>query len=138
MKVDVAYFSKTGHSKKIAEVIAKELSLTPYDLKQTPALDCDLLFLVTGVYGGEAAPEVLSFIDTLSPDSVRKVCLVTSSMGNKPPEKVHEALRRKNISVAYDEYTCKGSFLFFGMGHPSASEVEGAAEFARKAAEKLA
>lgn len=132
MNRNVLYLSKTGHSKKIADAIAQELNLPSADLKDSPALPgTDLLFLVTGIYGGKCDPKVLEFIDTLSPQTIRRVCLVTSSAGNTAAVMARQALERRGIPVAREEYTCRGSFLFFGMGHPNARELAGAVDFAR-------
>lgn len=134
MRTAVIFATKTGHSRKLAEAIGKELAVEPQEFKQFSGIQpVDLLFLAGGIYAGKSLPEFLGFIQSLQPEMVRKVVLVTSSMGKKTrQETIRQLLLEKGIEVAKDEYTCQGSFLFFGMGHPDASELEAAAAFARE------
>lgn len=137
MSINVVYFSKTGHSKKLAEVIAQELSVLSQDLQETPTPQTsDLLFLVTGIYASKSAPEVLRLIDSLDPKIVPRVCLVTSSMGQTSPKTIRKLLEDKGVYVLPEEYRCKGSFLLFGKGHPTSQELTDAATFARQIATK--
>lgn len=134
MKTEVVYFSKTGHSKKLAQAVAEALSVEARDLsRQGAKIKTDLLFLVSGVYGGSPDPKVLEFIETMSPEDVKKVVLITSSMGQKRQDVIRLALEKKLIPVMADEYTCKGSFLIFSMGHPTQDEIKGACDFALNA-----
>lgn len=132
MSIEVVYFSKTGHSRKIAEAVAAELGVTAQDIKGSPMLeDANPLFLITGMYASKSDPEVLKFIERLDPQAVSRVCLITSSLSKMAPEDIPQALRSRGIPVHPEVYRCRGSFLFFGLGHPSASELAGAAAFAR-------
>lgn len=138
MDINVVYYSKTGHSKTIARAAAQALSLEAADLSRLDAPpQCDLLFLVSGIYGGVADPKTTAFVETLTRENVGRVCLMTTSMGQKPQTELRTLLENKGIPVLRGEYTCKGSFLFFGLGHPSRTEISGAGEFARRTVESL-
>ncbi len=138
MNIHVIYHTKTGHSRQIAHAVAHSLDVEATDLKDLngPLLS-DLMFLVTGVYGGKADPKVTAFIAQLSPDHVKQVCLITSSIGNTPQIELRQLLQSGGIQVLRDEYTCKGSFLLFGLGHPSEGELQQAADFARSVADSV-
>lgn len=138
MNIHVIYHTKTGHSRKIAHAVARSLDLEAADLKDLngPPVS-DLMFLVTGVYGGKADPKVTDFIAQISPENVKQVCLITSSMGNIPQAELRQLLQSRGVNVLRDEYTCKGSFLLFGLGHPSSGELQQAADFARSVADAL-
>ena len=138
MNIHVIYYSKSGHSRKLAQAIAQALSLEALELTQVSAdLSSDLVFLITGIYGGAADPKVKNFAGALSPTSIRRVCLITSSMGKKPQTEVRAILENQGIKVLRGEYLCKGSFLFFGMGHPSKDEIREAVDFAQRTVESL-
>lgn len=138
MNIHVIYFSKSGHSRTLAQAVAKALSLEALELTQVPAdLSSDLVFLVTGIYGGVPDPKVKEFAAALSPQSIRRVCLITSSMGKKPQTEIRSILENQGIKVLRAEYLCKGSFLFFGMGHPSKEEIREAVDFAQRTVESL-
>ena len=135
MNVALAYFSKTGHSKKIMEAVSKCMGLTAYNLKETPAPgELDLLILATGIYAGKCDPFLLNWIENLAPGQVKRAALITSSMSRSRQEIIREALAKRGVKVDGEEYTCKGSFLLFGRGHPDVAEIEGAVAFAKKAA----
>jgi flavodoxin len=135
MKTALVYFSRTGHSKRIAKAIAEALQITPLDVKSKPVLDeVDLLFIVGGIYGGASSPELKAYAEGLSKSSVKKAALITSCLNRIHRQSmIREILTRKGIDVAPDEFVCRGSFLFFGLGHPSKEEIGAAISFARKA-----
>lgn len=134
MKTAIVYFSKTGHSKKIANAIAKELKITAMNIKENQKpQNVDLLFIVGGIYGNESMPEMTNYIKSLSLENVKKAALVTSCASkNVPQTTVRKLLQEKNIEVLEDEFICQGSFLVMGMGHPNKADIQLAVEFANK------
>ena len=56
MKISLCYSSLTGHSKKIATALGKELDIVPINVKnESPdLLYADILIAVCGIYGGHA------------------------------------------------------------------------------------
>lgn len=135
MKTALVYFSRTGHSKRIAKAIAEALQIAALDVKSEPVLnEVDLLFIVGGIYGGASSPELKAYAEGLSKSSVKKAALITSCLNRIHRQSmIREILTRKGIDVAPDEFVCRGSFLFFGLGHPSKEEIDAAISFARRA-----
>lgn len=133
MKIEIVYATMTGHSKKIALAIAKKLDVTAHNIKHNPQInDCDLLYIVSGIYGGECSPKLLNFVQNLSSKQVKRVVLVTSSTKVVPQKTIRDALTLNGIEVVKEEYLCKGSFLFMAFLHPNKQEIKGAVEFAEK------
>ncbi|PKM68355.1 MAG: hypothetical protein CVU95_03920 [Firmicutes bacterium HGW-Firmicutes-2] len=133
MKTQVLYATMTGHSKKIAHAIAKDLDTKAHDLKDDPIIpNCDLLLIVSGIYSGEAKPELLNYVKNLSPTLIKKVALITSSTRNSAQGSLRQTLVDTGINVEPEEYLCQGGFLFKAMGHPNKDEIEGAVTFAQK------
>ncbi|MDF1616910.1 flavodoxin domain-containing protein [Petrocella sp. FN5] len=133
MKTQVLYATMTGHSKKIAHAIAKNLDTKAHDLKDDPIIpNCDLLLIVSGIYSGEAKPELLNYVKNLSPTLIKKVALITSSTRNSAQGSLRQTLVDTGINVEPEEYLCQGGFLFKAMGHPNKDEIEGAVVFAQK------
>ena len=66
MNAVVSYYSKTGHSKKIAGAIANQLKIPMTDLRNELPLNneeaLDILFILGGLYGGKSAPEMLEAV----------------------------------------------------------------------------
>ncbi len=139
MNKAVVYLTKTGHSKKIAEAIAEALSVSALDIKTSPDIrEVDLLFIVGGLYGKQSDPKMIAFIKGLNPKKIKKAVLVTSSAaGDLKQSTVRTELANRGISVASEEYCCKGSFLFFFLGHPNREEIEKAAAFSKSFLNKV-
>jgi len=136
MKIAVIYYSKTGHSRKIAKAVAGGLWVQAQSLSEKPVLSgVDLLFVVGGIYSGKSDPQLLNYLATLSRNQVKRAALITSSMSKSRQDMVRNALSNNGIEVVSDEYVLQGSFLFFGLGHPSVLEIAGAIAFAKKLGE---
>lgn len=133
MSVQILYATMTGHSKKIAKAICAKTGGQIHDLKTKPSIPaCDILFIVSGIYGGESKLELLEFVKKLSSENIKKVVLITSSTRNIQQGNLREALSEAGLNVINEEYHCQGGFLLKAMGHPNRSEVEGAVDFALK------
>ena len=78
MKPAVFYFSRTGNTKRFAEVISESLKVPFFDIasvQPASAIDYDLLIIGTPVNGFKPVPEVLSFVQKLPEDVNKKTIL---------------------------------------------------------------
>lgn len=133
MKTAVIYASMTGHSKKIAQAISEGLSIPAYNVTEKPLLEgYDLFLIVSGIYGGSCKPELLAYVNTLTPHHVKTTALITSSAGKTPQVGVRKALLERGITVKEAEYICEGGFLFKMFSHPNKDEIAAAVEFSRE------
>lgn len=133
MKTAVIYASMTGHSKKIAKAISEGLSIPAYNVTEKPQLEgYDLFMIVSGIYGGSCKPELLEYVNTLTPRHVKTTALITSSAGKSPQTGVRKALEERGIVVKEKEYICEGGFLFKGFSHPTKDEIGAAVEFSKE------
>ena len=136
MKAAIIYYSKTGHSRKIANAIATELQIQALDIKTDPKLsNLDLLFIIGGIYADKSDPAMIAYIKRLESNKIKKVALITSCASNKTKQDVvRETLLRNNIEVLPEEFICKGSFLFMGIGHPNVVDINNAVSYAKNIA----
>ncbi len=118
MKAKIIYYTKTGHSRKIANRVGEELKIEVLDVKENPELEeVDLLFVVGGIYGGQSDKALLEYIDGLPEGAVKKAALMTSCTSMKSPQdQVRERLEVKGIDVLKDEFICRGNFPHLRMG----------------------
>ena len=139
MNVQVAYYSATGNTRKVAESMAgaidcKATGIDAYGNDGT----VDLLFLGAAVYAthGHGVHEaVRKFIAGLEKSSVKKVALFsTGFIQSEAIPGMRKLLEARGITVLPESYFCLGRFALFNLGHPNALELEGAAAFARKLA----
>jgi len=95
----------------------------------------DLLFIVGGIYAGKSDPRMVEYVQKLDSSMVKRAVLITSCASKqKRQDMVRDALVRSGIQVASDEFVCRGSFLFMGMGHPNSKDIDGVISFVRKVA----
>jgi flavodoxin len=134
MKIGVIYYTKLGHSKKIAQAIANDLGVKAQDIRDPLQLgNIDILYIVSGIYGGKSAPELLKFVKTLDHPQVKKAFLLTSSGGKTTrAEEVRAVLSENGIPVGEEEFTCQGAIFLFGMGHPNKADIQNAIQFAQR------
>ena len=133
MKNAVIYYTKLGHSKKIAQAVADELGVEAPDIRENPEIkDVDLLYIVSGIYGGKSATALLDYIKTLDRQQIGQAYLLTSSGGKTThAAEVRETLTDLGIPVAEEEFTCQGAIFFFGLGHPNNTDIQNAIQFVR-------
>lgn len=134
MKTAVIYFTKTGHSKRIADAVAEALNVKSANISEDPDLtEVDLLFIVGGIYGSKSDPKMIGYVSKIDGKMVRKAALVTSCASNRrKQDMVRETLTKNGIEVIPDEFVCKGRFLFLRPGHPDKTDISNAAAFAKK------
>jgi flavodoxin len=134
-KTAVIYATKTKHSQKLAEEIGSALQLKAQNITEKPNLtDTELLFIVSGIYGGASMPDLLEFTKKMEVPALKLVVLVTScASGKQRPEALREILKEKGIE-AIDEFVCKGAFLFVSVSHPNSKDLKDATDFALEVA----
>ena len=141
MRAAVTYYTKTGHSKRIAEGIGTELKIPVSNitmgLPATEGEPIDILFLVGGIYAGKSAPEMVEAVAKISPDSIKKVVLLTSSLNPQAEQhSIRGALTDRGINVEEEAFKCTGGFLIFARKRPNEQDVQNAVDFARSQLER--
>jgi flavodoxin len=134
-----------GNTKKVAEVMAKELGAEIVESAKVEAGDLgqyDMVGLGSGIYMGKHSASLLSLADKLPFGNGKKVFIFSSSWsGIKDIEKNHKALKEKLEAKDYEivgNFSCLGwstfgPLKFFGgvnKHHPDAEELELARMFA--------
>lgn len=125
-KVSIVYATMTKHSKKLALAIAEELGIEAVNVtEESKPEKVDLLYIVGGIYGGTCNPVLLSFVNKLDKDMVKKVVLVTSSVSEsgRCQKQLKTILHEKEIQLL-DEITCTGGFLFIKLVHPNKKDIQ--------------
>lgn len=137
MKTAIRYYSRFGHSKKMAEVIADIAGAKPETVAVPLDGEVDILFLGAGVFLGKVDKSVSSFIDNLDPARVRCVVLFGSSaIVDSPVPQMRKRLEEKGIIVFHQSFSCKGSMGPVHAGHPDAKDFENLKSFAKSVLEQ--
>ncbi len=132
MNAEVRYLSKSGNTKKVAEAIASELSLTAKPISQDIPADTDILFLGGAVYAAGINKQLKEFIHSISGKTKKVAVFSTSAILPSAYPQMKKILESNGIPVANDEFHCRGEFSRLHKGHPNGNDLSEAKQFARK------
>lgn len=134
MNAKVIYYSKTGNTKKVAEVIAGELGVKAEKCgKGIDLSNCDLLCVGSGCYAGKAGKEMIEFLGGIPSGKGRKAAVFGTYGGEeKAIEEMKALLKEKGFNVIAS-FGCQGKSMFlFNRGKPEEKDFGNARDFARK------
>ena len=136
MKIAVRYYTKTGNTKRLAEVVAKAVGAEALPISEPVKEPVDILFLGNSYYAFTIDPEVRSFVRSLEKEKVgRIVNFGTAAMLKSTWKKVKAEADKIGIPMDQREFHCKGEFKGANKGRPNEDDLKAAAEFAAKIAE---
>ena len=133
MTIAIRYFSKFGHSAKMAEVISQVTGAKPETVAQPINEPVDTLYLGSGVFLRKISADMVSFIKTLTPEKVKRVvCFGSCAIIKSPVPQMRSLLQAQGINVDEQSFTCKGSMGPLHAGHPNAQDLENLKQFIQK------
>jgi Flavodoxins len=142
MNAIVIYSTHRGNTEKVAEAIAeaahcKAVKLTEdFDAKTLPLEGIDVVFLGTGVRGGEPYLELLNYLKSADLGSGKRFLLFMTWAGGGASNKltyegVKKALEAKGQHLDPDVFICLGqTFGFTKRGHPNEGDLADAKKWA--------
>ena len=133
MTIAIRYFSKFGHSAKMAEVISQVTGAKPETVAQPINEPVDTLYLGSGVFLGKISADMVGFIKTLTPEKVKRVvCFGSCAILKSPVPQMRSLLQAQGIIVDEQSFTCKGSMGPLHAGHPNTQDLENLKQFIQK------
>lgn len=139
MGVQVVFHSRTGHSRKLAAVAARALGVSAVDIRNFSLKeDTGLLFIVSGIYAGRADAPLIAFARSLRGGGLKAALITSVAAGVAEQADLRGALAEAGVEVLPERFVCPGSFLLFRMGRPNEQDRQGAADYARRMAERYA
>ena len=131
MNIALRYYSRSGNTKKVADMISEEISIRPYTIETPIDESIDKLFLGGAIYAGNFSKNLRNYIDTIPNDLVKKVYIFSTSGFNKNLNyKMKEELIKKGIEVSEIDFFCKGRKV------SEKEEIDKMKEFAKRAIEE--
>ena len=131
MKIAVRYYSRGGNTKKVAEAIAKAVGVEAKTVAEPLAEDVDVLFIGSSPYAFDVDDEVKKFINGINVNVGKAVNFSTSAAIKSTKKYVEKLLAEKNIPMAKEEFSCRGSFMMLHKGRPNGEDLKAAADFAK-------
>ena len=132
MKIAVRYYTRSGNTEKLAKEIAKAVDRPALSID--PPLDekADILFLGCSYYAFDIDEAVKTFIGKNKDHIGKVVCFGTSAMMKSMKKPVMKVAKTVNVTVAEEEFHCRGQFGKIHRGRPDEADLRQAAEFAKK------
>lgn len=134
MKIEIRYYSKTGNTKKLADTIGSALKLPVEEVSRPLTQDVDILFLGSSAYAAGIDQEVKDFIQNINVKVGKVVNFSTAALLPSTYNQVKKLVEQKGLTMAKEEFHCRGSFAMMHKGKPDAQDLKQAAAFAKKVA----
>ncbi len=131
MKIAVRYFTMSGNTKRLAEAVAEAVQAEALDISVPLTEKADILFLGCSYYAFDVDAAVKQFIADNKDRIGKIVCIGTSAMMKSVKKPVGKIAAPLGITVAAEEFHCRGEFKMLHKGRPDAEDLAKAADFAR-------
>ncbi|MCR5513281.1 MAG: hypothetical protein K6F43_06930 [Prevotella sp.] len=130
MKTAIRYYSKFGHTTKMANIVGELTNTRPELATVRLEEPVDTLYLGSGVFLGKVDNSIVELINTLTPDMVKRVvCFGSSAIIKSPVPQMREMLQARGITVSEQEFTCRGSMGPIHIGHPNKQDLDDFRQF---------
>ena len=133
MKFAVRYYTQTGNTKRLADAIAEEIGVDAMPISTPVDEQVDVLLLGNSYYAFSIAPEVASFVSSLSKDKVGKIVnFGSAALLNSTYKKVKAEADKVGVPMDEKEFHCKGEFKGLHKGRPNEDDIKAAVEFVKQ------
>lgn len=142
MNIQVAYFSTTGNTRKVADSIAEALSIKALPISEwNESTVVDILFLGGAIYANHQHglhSSMKTFIAGLDPKKIRAIAVFgTGFIHSDAVDRLRDLALARGINVVGESFFCLGRFTFFNLAHPNKQDLTDAADFAKRIVMRL-
>ena len=131
MKAAIRFYTRSGNTKKLADALAAALSVEAEPVSAPLTEKADILFLGCSYYAFDVDEAVKEFIAKNSANIGTIVCFGTSAMMKSMKKPVKKVADAAGVSVAAEEFHCRGQFGALHRGRPDAKDLEAITSFAK-------
>jgi flavodoxin len=124
MKIAVRYFSRTGHTKKMAAVISDITGVKAETLDSPITEEVDILFFGSAVYVAGIDKKVKQFIASLDGKVKNVICFSSAAVLSSSYPQVKGLLKKQHIPVDEREFHCRGQFMALHKGRPDENDLD--------------
>ena len=133
MNFEVFYYSKTGHTKQLADAIGSIIVKDAKDITSNSIEeDIDVLFFGSSIYGNGIDPAVVRFFNNNIDANIG--CIVnfsTSGVGRSTYDEIKALAESYSIKMAEDQFYCIGEFAGMNSDKPDANDISKIKTFAQ-------
>lgn len=122
-KIAIRYYSKTGHTEKLACAIAKELNIRAEKVSVPLDEKVDILFMGCSYYAFDIDSSVKDFLSKNKEHISTIICFGTSAMMKSMQKPIKNATKDYGIKILEDEFHCRGQFKIVHKGRPNDNDI---------------
>ena len=128
MTIAVRYQSRGGNTKAAAEAIAKAAGVTAEPIEVPIPASVDLLFIGGGVYAWDIDNTLKTYLEGLSPETVKSVAAFTTAGGMNKTGTIADIVKAQGIRVREEtlplKFALRNHATFGGKGNFTLSDKE--------------
>ena len=133
MKAAIRYYTKTNHTKNLAERLGQAIGVEALPISEGLEEPVDILFLGSSYYAFSIDPEVKKYISTLDKEKVGKIVVFGSAaMLNSTLSRVKKEAEKVGIEVDDREFHCKGEYKGINKGRPNEDDYQAIEKFGKE------
>ena len=132
MKIAIRYYTKTGNTKKLAEALSEAVGVEALTVDTPLTEDIDILFLGSAVYAAGVDSKIKEFIESINVNVGKIVNFSSAALIESTYKQVKKIAEDNGLTMAEEEFHCRGAFKFVHRGHPNDKDVNNLVEFAKK------
>ncbi len=132
MKIAIRYYTKTGHTKKLAEAIGSAINVEAKTVDEPLTEDVDILFLGSAIYAAGIDSKIKDFIANINVNVGEVVNFSSAALIESTYGQVKKQVEAKGIKMSEDEFHCRGAFKIVHRGRPNDEDLKNAQEFAKR------
>ena len=132
MRIAIRYYTRSGNTQKLADAISEALNIEAADVSVPLSEKTDILFLGCSYYAFDVDEAVKDFIVNNKDNISKLVCFGTSAMMKSMKKPVSKVAETVGVTVADEEFHCRGRFGKIHRNRPDADDLKAVAEFAKK------
>ena len=132
MKTAVRYYTRTGNTKKLAEVVAKEAGVKALPITEPLTEDIDTLFLANSVYAAGSAGDVKKFIANIDVKVGEVVNISSAAIIESTYTQIKGIVEKNGLKMSEHEYHCRGQFTLMHRGRPNTKDLQDAVTFVKE------
>ena len=131
MKIAIRYYTKTGHTKQLAEAISSVVNVEAKTVDEPLKEDVDILFLGSAVYAAGIDSKVKEFIKNIDVNVGEVVNFSSAALVESTYKQVKKEVEAKGLKMSEKEFHCRGSFKLVHRGRPNSDDINDVKEFAK-------
>lgn len=131
MKIAVRYYTRSGNTAKLANTIADVVGVKAENVSVPLSEKVDILFLGSSYYGFDIDDTIKVFIKENASKIGKIINFGTAAMMGSTQKLVKKYANEYDISVAAEEFHCRGSFGPMHKGRPNDEDLNNVKAFAK-------